>query len=84
MAQAGYNPLEMARFFEKLAAEGGARGPAFLSSHPDPGMPLAESERVELNRLREESKHDKATIAELQMQIEFAKKVATWFAKGKQ
>jgi hypothetical protein len=37
MAQAGYNPLEMARFFEKLAAEGGQRGPVFLSDHPDPG-----------------------------------------------
>ena len=53
-------------------------------SSKDPTAPLAESERAELNRLREESKHDKATIAELQMQIEFAKKVATWFAKGKQ
>ena len=37
MAQAGYNPTEMARFFEKLAAQGGARAPQFLSSHPDPG-----------------------------------------------
>jgi beta-barrel assembly-enhancing protease len=37
MAQAGYNPIEMARFFEKLQAEGGRGGPAFLSSHPDPG-----------------------------------------------
>ena len=46
--------------------------------------PLSESERAELIRLRGESKDDKATIAELQMQVEFAKKVATWFAKGKQ
>jgi beta-barrel assembly-enhancing protease len=37
MASAGYNPLEMARFFEKLEAEGGARAPQFLSSHPNPG-----------------------------------------------
>lgn len=37
MAKAGYNPIEMARFFEKLEAEGGARGPQFLSSHPNPG-----------------------------------------------
>jgi beta-barrel assembly-enhancing protease len=37
MAHAGYNPLEMARFFEKLQAQGGRGGPAFLSSHPDPG-----------------------------------------------
>jgi hypothetical protein len=37
MARAGYNPLEMARFFEKLEAEGGSRAPEFLSSHPNPG-----------------------------------------------
>lgn len=37
MAQAGYNPIEMARFFEKLAAQGGRGGPEWFSSHPDPG-----------------------------------------------
>ncbi len=37
MAGAGYNPIEMARFFEKLEAEGGAHGPQFLSDHPNPG-----------------------------------------------
>jgi beta-barrel assembly-enhancing protease len=36
-AQAGYDPIEMARFFQKLEAEGGARGPQFLSDHPNPG-----------------------------------------------
>jgi len=36
-AQAGYNPIEMARFFDKIEAEGGARAPQFLSSHPNPG-----------------------------------------------
>jgi hypothetical protein len=37
MAEAGYDPVQMARFFEKLEAEGGARAPTFLSSHPSPG-----------------------------------------------
>ncbi len=39
MAGAGYNPIEMARFFEKLEAEGGSRSNflQFLSSHPNPG-----------------------------------------------
>jgi hypothetical protein len=37
MAGAGYNPLEMARFFEKLEAQGGHAGPQFLSDHPNPG-----------------------------------------------
>jgi transposase len=38
---------------------------------------LSDSERAELERLRAEN-------AELRMQVEFAKKVATWFAKDKQ
>jgi Zn-dependent protease with chaperone function len=37
LAETGYNPIEMARFFEKLEAAGGSRGPQFLASHPDPG-----------------------------------------------
>ena len=40
MAKAGYDPIEMARFFEKLQAEAG-RGNSklveFFSSHPNPG-----------------------------------------------
>ncbi len=46
-------------------------------SGESPNKPLDASERAELERLRAEN-------AELQMQVEFAKKVATWFAKGKQ
>jgi transposase len=49
-----------------------------------PDAPLGESERAELVRLRAEAKDDKSAIAELRMQVEFAKKVATWFAKGSQ
>lgn len=45
---------------------------------------LTESERVELMRLRSETKDKDATISELRMQVEFAKKVATWFASHKQ
>ena len=41
MALAGYNPLEMAHFFEKLESEGGGRAPEFLSSHPNPGNRVA-------------------------------------------
>ncbi len=39
MADAGYNPIEMARFFEKLEAQSGKSGglPQFLSDHPNPG-----------------------------------------------
>jgi len=49
-----------------------------------PDAPLSESERMELIRLRAEAKDRDAEVAELRMQVEFAKKVATWFAKGKQ
>ncbi len=37
MHDSGYDPHQMAVFFEKLNAEGGARGPQFFSDHPDPG-----------------------------------------------
>ena len=47
-------------------------------------VPLTESERMELIRLRSSDKDKDATITELRMQVEFAKKVATWFAKEKQ
>ena len=35
-------------------------------------------------RLREQAKTDRATIAEQALKIEFARKVATWFAIQKQ
>jgi len=41
MAGAGYNPVEMAAFFQKLEAQGGSRPPALLSSHPSPGNRVA-------------------------------------------
>jgi Zn-dependent protease with chaperone function len=37
LAKAGYDPVQMATFFEKLEADGGSRGPEFFSSHPNPG-----------------------------------------------
>jgi hypothetical protein len=37
MYKAGYNPIRLAQFFQKLEKEGGSRGPNFLSDHPNPG-----------------------------------------------
>ncbi|HEV2761595.1 MAG TPA: M48 family metallopeptidase, partial [Pyrinomonadaceae bacterium] len=37
MAEAGFDPRDMANFFKTLAGEGGRRVPEFLSDHPDPG-----------------------------------------------
>jgi beta-barrel assembly-enhancing protease len=37
MARAGYDPRQMASMFETIERAGGARGPEWLSSHPNPG-----------------------------------------------
>ena len=37
IAEAGYDPRDMANFFKTLQAEGGQRVPEMLSDHPDPG-----------------------------------------------
>ena len=36
MAEAGYDPMQLAAFFDKLNSDGGARAPQFLSDHPNP------------------------------------------------
>ena len=51
MADAGYNPLELARFFEKLEAKAGREGSLeqFLSDHPNPGNRIeAISDEIQL------------------------------------
>jgi predicted Zn-dependent protease len=37
MSEAAYDPVALARFFEKLEAHGGPGVPEFLSEHPSPG-----------------------------------------------
>src|SRR5438093_686418 len=37
MAPAGYDPAEMANMFKTIARQSDARGPEWLSDHPDPG-----------------------------------------------
>jgi hypothetical protein len=37
MAEAGYDPRDMANFFKTLQSEGGDRVPEMLSDHPNPG-----------------------------------------------
>jgi Zn-dependent protease with chaperone function len=37
MARAGYDPRDMANMFQTIQAKGGAGGPEWLSSHPNPG-----------------------------------------------
>lgn len=51
MSDAGYNPIEMARFFEKLEAQSGksSKLAEFFASHPSPGNRVKNTE--ELTRL---------------------------------
>lgn len=37
MANAGYDPKDLANMFQTIAKQGGGRAPEWLSSHPDPG-----------------------------------------------
>jgi hypothetical protein len=37
MYKAGYNPMRLAQFFQRLAAKASSGQPQFLSDHPDPG-----------------------------------------------
>ena len=37
MADAGYDPRDLANVFQTIAKQGGGSGPEWLSSHPDPG-----------------------------------------------
>jgi hypothetical protein len=37
LARAGYDPRDMANFFQTIQQEAGSNGPEWLSDHPDPG-----------------------------------------------
>lgn len=51
MAEAGYDPRDMAAFFETIQARDGQRAPEFMSDHPDPGNRIA-SINEEMRHLR--------------------------------
>lgn len=55
MANAGYDPRDLANMFQTIANEGGGRGPEWLSSHPDPGNRFQKinQEAAKLNVSRE-------------------------------
>jgi predicted Zn-dependent protease len=78
---AGYNPIEMARFFEKLEAEGGSRGAVaqFFSSHPNPGNRRRAIE--DLVRQLPQRSYSAADNAEFQRAKEAAARVAVPKAK---
>jgi hypothetical protein len=47
MSEAGYDPVALARFFDKLEAHGGPGVPEFLSDHPSPGNRVEGPPRVQ-------------------------------------
>lgn len=72
MAKAGYNPLEMARFFEKLEAEAGrnSKMAEFFSSHPNPGNRVKMVEE-ELRYLpRSDFKASEGDLAKMKQMLE--------------
>ncbi len=61
LAGAGYDPLAMASFFQKLEAQGGSRGgPQFLSSHPNPGNRV-ENVKAEIQTFQTPSQYTAGT-----------------------
>lgn len=78
VTEGGYSVPEVAK---KLAVSETTIRKWMKKIQPDPvettEKPLTEPERMELQRLRKEN-------AKLEMQLDFAKKVSTWFAKGQQ
>jgi transposase len=69
----GAHEMTVGKWVRKARDERAAAVPA--------DAPLDESERFRLMRVEAELKDANATNAELRMQVEFAKKVARWFAK---
>ncbi|MBL8227971.1 MAG: M48 family metalloprotease [Bryobacterales bacterium] len=73
MARAGYDPVEMATFFQKLEEEEKRTGrstPQFLSDHPSPGNRVkAVSAEVKMMQARQYTKGDAGELARIKQVI---------------
>ena len=81
MAKAGYNPLELAQFFEKLEAEQGNQNwlvAKFLSDHPTPGNRIQAIEEQLPYMPRGPYNAEEGDLAHIQQEVEqfIAKKTA--------
>jgi Zn-dependent protease with chaperone function len=68
MARAGYDPREMANMFKTLEAKGGASGPEWLSSHPNPGN-RSEAIVKEASMLRVEGNGDSGQFQSIKSRL---------------
>jgi len=62
MANAGYDPRELAKMFQTIESQGGGGGPSFLSDHPSPKDRYArinqEAQSLTINTAAAPDKHD--------------------------
>jgi len=70
LAAAGYDPRDMANFFETLQGQGGQRVPEFLSDHPDPGNRVrAINESLTKLSVRRDARHDSAMFTQIKSRL---------------
>ena len=87
LARAGYDPREMANMFKTIEAEGGSRGPQWLSSHPNPGNRYEAINR-EAGQLRVQGKAASGEFGSIQARLRgmppayTAEQIAKGQAKG--
>ena len=87
LARAGYDPREMANMFKTIEAEGGNRGPEWLSSHPNPGNRYDAINR-EAQSLQVGGRNDTGQFREIQARLDSmppaytAEQIAKGQAKG--
>jgi predicted Zn-dependent protease len=65
----GYDPHAMAEFFQKLEASGGARGPQFLSDHPNPGNRAARVSKEVSTLPAKQFRRDSAEFQSVKRQV---------------
>ncbi|MGI9166385.1 MAG: M48 family metalloprotease [Pyrinomonadaceae bacterium] len=70
MAEAGYDPRDMASFFQLLAKQSERRVPEFLSDHPDPGNRVASiKEALPSLPVRPDAVHDSREFAQIKARL---------------
>ncbi len=69
MYDTGFDPRAMADFFGKIEREGGARGPQFLSDHPNPGNRAQAVSREVATLPRRQYRGDSAEFLDVKQRV---------------